>query len=342
MVTDKNRKRISIILIAYMRKNFILDAIQSIKDQNDFDSNEFEVIVVKNFADLDLDNEIIKMDCLLITSNNKGLGAKMVEGILKSTGDIICFLEDDDLFLPQKLMYVNKIFRENPDVVYVHNMYHAVDYYNRNISFFRLSNRGLCNKSDHIVSILNSTSSLNKSFNNDISHNLSSISVRREILTSYMELLKNIQSSPDLAIFVLALISNKTLFGSHKVLSLQRVSGSNYSIAFNIHTRLEVLRNWLKDLRLLKRTFCDKKTKNSLCSLFDIIEVQDEALESIYLRTISKHEIMILIAKLTKIKGKNIHTLQIILILIGMFLNKRLTTALENFRLSINAFLLHR
>ncbi|ADB86739.1 glycosyltransferase family A protein [Saccharolobus islandicus] len=44
---------------------------------------------------------------------NTWLSAKLAKGIEEAKGDIICFLDDDDLFKPTKLERVDKIFEED-------------------------------------------------------------------------------------------------------------------------------------------------------------------------------------------------------------------------------------
>ena len=131
-VSDKNdlynHKRVSIIVICYTRKEFILDAIQSIKNQLDLTKFNAEIIVIKNFIDKDIDQRIIDLGCVLLTSKEPSIGGKIVEGLQRSTGEIVSFLEDDDLFIEEKLSSIELIFAKSIDNVYVHNMYQAVDY----------------------------------------------------------------------------------------------------------------------------------------------------------------------------------------------------------------------
>jgi Glycosyl transferase family 2. len=55
----------SVIIIDYKRKKYILDALQSIKNQKGIDLNDIEVIVVKYYQDEKIDN-YIKENFLII------------------------------------------------------------------------------------------------------------------------------------------------------------------------------------------------------------------------------------------------------------------------------------
>ena len=54
-----NNPYISVIISAYNRKDFIMKAIESALDQ-DIDKSKYEIIVIKNFVDKDLDRFLKK------------------------------------------------------------------------------------------------------------------------------------------------------------------------------------------------------------------------------------------------------------------------------------------
>jgi hypothetical protein len=51
------------------------------------------------------------------------IGAKIVKGVEGTRGEIVSFLEDDDLWLPQKLGTVKQVFKDNK-VIYSHNNFY--------------------------------------------------------------------------------------------------------------------------------------------------------------------------------------------------------------------------
>ncbi|SMD30810.1 glycosyltransferase family 2 protein [Picrophilus oshimae] len=102
--------RFSILITVYDRREYVERAIKSVKNQI---LNDLEIIVISNI-DLKLDDDII-----YIRSHEKSLSGKIIEGISMASGDVICFLEDDDEFKPEKLVKISKYFDMGYD--YVHN-----------------------------------------------------------------------------------------------------------------------------------------------------------------------------------------------------------------------------
>jgi hypothetical protein len=58
-----------------------------------------------------------------IVVKEEPLSAKIFKGVEESKGEVISFLEDDDLWLPQKLEIVKQVFKDK-DVIYYHNNFH--------------------------------------------------------------------------------------------------------------------------------------------------------------------------------------------------------------------------
>ena len=180
---------ISVIIIAYNRKIFLKDAIKSVLNQS-LDRNFYEIIIVKNFKDKDIDDFIGQNGLLNIFSEDNTILGKFLEGITKSKGDIIAFLEDDDRFHKDKLKIVNEIFSDE-DVVYYHN---ASQYIDEDGKFLDRTNYG-------------------------ISFNLSSISVRKSIIKT--ELMKNPVTSyiPDFFIYLCAIESGGEIVTDKRTLT---------------------------------------------------------------------------------------------------------------------------
>lgn len=90
---------ISVIVVAYNRKTYINQALNSLKYQS-LSKDIFEVIVISNFeVDLtsykNINIKHIKLD--------GSIGEFFSYGIKESNGEVICILEDDDLFHRDKL-----------------------------------------------------------------------------------------------------------------------------------------------------------------------------------------------------------------------------------------------
>ena len=110
---------ISIVIPTYNRANLIGKAIQSILDQS---YGNWELIIVDNYSD-DNTKEVIKAfndDRILMLSTPRtgSVAASRNLGVAHSNGEWIAFLDSDDWWLPEKLMYVCKALRNNPDLIY--------------------------------------------------------------------------------------------------------------------------------------------------------------------------------------------------------------------------------
>jgi len=191
---------ISVIIIAYNRKIFLKDAIKSVLNQS-LDRNLYEIIIVKNFKDKDIDDFIDQNSLINIFSEDNTILGKILEGIKNSKGDIIAFLEDDDRFHRDKLKIVNEVFSDE-DVVYYHN---AAQYIDEDGRFLNRINYG-------------------------ISFNLSSISVRKSIIKT--ELMKNpvISYTSDFFIYLCAIESGGKIISDKRTLTyyMQHKNSSTY------------------------------------------------------------------------------------------------------------------
>ena len=110
---------ISIVIPTYNRANLVGKAIQSILDQS---YENWELIIVDNYSD-DNTKEVIKAfndDRILMLSTPRtgSVAASRNLGVAHSNGEWIAFLDSDDWWLPEKLMYVCKALRNDPDLVY--------------------------------------------------------------------------------------------------------------------------------------------------------------------------------------------------------------------------------
>jgi len=114
---------ISVILPIYNSELYLIDALESLKNQT---YKNFEVIIVDNCSN---DNSIklcIKynkhLQIKILSIDNFGIIAKSRNlGIKSSNGDIISFLDSDDYWDKDKLLEVNNSFSKNNWDVFCHN-----------------------------------------------------------------------------------------------------------------------------------------------------------------------------------------------------------------------------
>lgn len=110
----------SVIITAHDRRKYLKNAVQSVLNQ-EVEKTRVQIIVVKNFNDNAIDLFLKKNGVMNLYTTEKSFGMKLSIGIDNATGDIIFFLDDDDLFALNKLDAIQRIFDQNKDTVYVHN-----------------------------------------------------------------------------------------------------------------------------------------------------------------------------------------------------------------------------
>ena len=125
-VTTDSLVKISVIVTAHDRKQYLLEALNSIISQ-DAGRENFEILCVKNFEDEKIDRYCETHSIKVIVTTDGPLGDKMGKGIEKAEGELISFLDDDDLFDQQKISRILEIQNRFPDLNYYHNSVEKID-----------------------------------------------------------------------------------------------------------------------------------------------------------------------------------------------------------------------
>jgi glycosyltransferase involved in cell wall biosynthesis len=213
---------ISVIITAHNRREFLLEAVNSALNQT-LPKDEYEIIVVKNFEDERIDKFLEERNVKNIVTKEEPLGAKIVKGVEESRGEVVSFLDDDDLWLPQKLEIAKKVFKDK-DVIYYHNSFY---------NFSKISSLSLL--IDRIQSS-NTRSKISKLKIYDIKNNLflqyndSSIAVREKIFNkNTLDWLKNVSSAVDVLLFYIAYCHGGDFVFDNKILTLRRLHYTNTS-----------------------------------------------------------------------------------------------------------------
>jgi glycosyltransferase involved in cell wall biosynthesis len=117
---QKNNLLISIITPTFNRGDFIEKTILSIKNQ---DYPLIEHIVVDGLS-TDNTKDILKKyegtyNLRWISEKDKGCADAMNKGFAMAKGDIICWLDSDDVYLPGTIKRVIEVFEQRPDITAV-------------------------------------------------------------------------------------------------------------------------------------------------------------------------------------------------------------------------------
>jgi hypothetical protein len=116
MKTSRNKPLVSVILPTYNRGWILTEAIDSVLAQ---DYQDYELIVVDD-GSTDNTREILDaygQDIIVLRQANNGVSAARNRGIAEAGGQLVAFLDSDDLWLPRKLSRQVDFFKFNPDAV---------------------------------------------------------------------------------------------------------------------------------------------------------------------------------------------------------------------------------
>jgi len=219
----KNVLYISVIITAYNRKKFLLDAFNSALNQT-LSRDKYEIIVTKNFTDDKIDSYIKRYGGKLVFFEKGSIGEQVADALKYAKGEVICFLEDDDLFMKEKLEYIYNTFLENKNLIYVNNARIYIDdkgnYLNKIPSKFEKREKDIIIKdfNKKPVALLRIQQYANPLYS-------SSIAIRKVILKRFRNALYSIKLSTDVFYNFISLISGDLLI-SNQALSKYRVHES--------------------------------------------------------------------------------------------------------------------
>lgn len=112
---------ITVVITAHGRRQYLIKAIESALSQT-LSHGLYEIMVVKDFSDEDIDRMIQEYGIRTLTSSEcNTVGQDLAMAIEQARGEIITFLDDDDTFLPTKLERLYTLFEEDKRIVYYHN-----------------------------------------------------------------------------------------------------------------------------------------------------------------------------------------------------------------------------
>ena len=259
--------RFSIVVIAYKRKTYLLEAVKSALNQN-YPRENFEVVVVKAFHDEVIDRHLKDLGVVTVFSDTEFQGVSLADALSACSCDIICLLDDDDLFTPDKLSKISEVYMSNPGLAVAVNSYDIIDFRGEIVETdFGLSERKLQKNKGLMVweypfyDLEFMIMDLNMLFNS------SRISFNRSILPSVISISRNISFMVDILFVLLGIAEKKTIASLPQVLTHYRVHEENISLTVNRRNLVEKLTvshtRVLKDTEALAAFFYKPDTKLS-------------------------------------------------------------------------------
>ena len=242
---------ISVVIMCFNRRKFLVQSVNSVLQQT-LSRDKYEILVTKNFEDNDIDLFLSQNGIFSILEEDVNIGTMIVNAISRARGEYISFLDDDDIFYPDKLSTIFKAITSIPGLVYYHNAFDTIDSDSLKIDDYRHRHP----RSQIILREGNTHTTLRtvKPLSGDI--NMSSITVRRDLLTKYAQHIKNIDGLQDVFIFYLSVLSGGELLLDSLVTTGYRIHTSeshgdledfeNYSSGIR-----NVLKKYLKSYEIL-------------------------------------------------------------------------------------------
>ena len=224
---------ISVIVTAYQYRPYIVEALESVANQ-DLDKEKYEVIVVANYDESQI-SKYLRSNWKFIQSKNRWIGAKVFNALKESSGEVIVFLEDDDLFESHKLRTIYNIFREKPKLGFYRHKVRIINEYGTEATLPKslfdsqkiLIHKQQCDlKASYLMVFKNRGGYAS----------VSSIAMRRELLEQYSNYLRQIRLAIDSFYLIISFLSEYDMLFDNIILGkyrLQKQSASSYLIDFN-------------------------------------------------------------------------------------------------------------
>jgi glycosyltransferase involved in cell wall biosynthesis len=193
---------ISVVVTAYDRREFARAALESVLGQS-FPRGRYEVILAKNFEDVELDRYAEANGVKTILCGERSIGDMVLTAVESSRGKVVSLLDDDDIYLPGKLASVSKAMSD-PSIGYYHN----------NAMFFGPSGGFAASNArqaaaETVISPASPGTDVLKAIDEGATFNSSCLAFQSEVIMQRKELIKGIPTGPGFSLFIASLLSGK-------------------------------------------------------------------------------------------------------------------------------------
>jgi glycosyltransferase involved in cell wall biosynthesis len=253
----------SALIVCYKRREYILEAVKSVLNQN-FPRDSFEIVVVKGFSDESIEKELESYHVKTIFCDSPSYGLSVSTGIDNCKNEIICLLDDDDLFTANKFQKLSVIFEDNPEVELVVNDYYRIDKIGNEINVsnhLSISGKEEVNVLD--LKKLNFNTKIAREF--DIFFNTSRLSFRNRNSDKLSEYVRKVSYGVDNAIVMFYLFAPLKIILTQSCLTGYRIHEKNISRIENYSNSLgdmkQILYKEIESLRNIEINLVDADQK---------------------------------------------------------------------------------
>lgn len=113
---------LSVIVTAHDRREYISDALGSVVSQNP-GVGDFDFVALSNLERSTAVFVNSPLNLRWIHDPSPTVGETIVRAAEMAWGEVLVFLDDDDVFEPGKLSRVQAAFRDRPEILYYHNCF---------------------------------------------------------------------------------------------------------------------------------------------------------------------------------------------------------------------------
>lgn len=195
---------ISVVLTSWNRCDFLGQSAECIRLQT-LDTGRFEVLITTNLSEDQVRANVRGLNFRYLENKRASIGSFYAAAIREARGDVIAFLDDDDLWTPDRLQHVYSAYSTDPELVYYHNLQTQIDWRGNPLpsSEPRIEPSASLGSFSTRQLLLN----LNKIGRHRPYFNNSSIAVRRRAVTPWLGYLERMPRSEDSFLFYSTLMS---------------------------------------------------------------------------------------------------------------------------------------
>lgn len=202
---------LSVVVTAYRRRQYLLEAVRSVA-ASPLDPTTYEIVVLKDFSDPSVDAELLALGSpmRIVTVDLPRMGDSLARAIEESRGEVLTFLEDDDRFLPGKLVSVERSFRTDATLGFLRHAYRAIDAQGLPLGawerFRPVPPTGRTLDPRRMV-----RGDLPWVFRFSPNVNVSTMAIRADVVRPWLDALRSVTAALDSFLFTTALVSDRTL-----------------------------------------------------------------------------------------------------------------------------------
>lgn len=241
---------ISVVITTYGRPNYLKNAIDSIC-KNTYKNYEIIIVddngeessfsretekIIKNYKNIEL--KYIKHE------KNYGANKARNTGVKAANGNYIAFLDDDDIFLPNKLEEINTILKTNSDISLI---YSGANYRNE--------------KNKIKYKYINFKDYKNKILKHNFIGSNSFVVLKKEKIEKLNGFDETLESCQDWDMWIRIIYSGEKIWGINKALVEYKIHDDENRISNNREKRLNGHRKLFKKCEVYLENFTEKEKK---------------------------------------------------------------------------------